>query len=97
LLALPVWVRAIATIDHDAQPLPSVPEGTPRSWRPGPQALRLGLMFGLQSMCFAAMMTWLASLYRHTGWSTGHAALTTAVVSLLVAPAGLLLPRLSEG
>jgi MFS transporter, CP family, cyanate transporter len=97
LVALPVWLRATATLGDDARPLRGLGEHTPERRRPGPQGLRLGLMFGLQSMCFAALISWIAALYRQTGWSTGHAALTSAVVSLLVAPAGLLLPRLSDG
>jgi CP family cyanate transporter-like MFS transporter len=66
-------------------------------WRPGSRGVRLGLMFGLQSMCFASVISWVAALYRHEGWGADHAALTTAAVSFLVAPAGLVLPRLSEG
>jgi MFS transporter, CP family, cyanate transporter len=66
-------------------------------WRPGPQGLRLGLMFGLQSMCFASVISWVPALYRDEGWTSGKAALTAAAVSLLVAPAGLVMTRLSEG
>ena len=96
LLALPIWMRASAGMRDERTPLPGLPD-TPAKWRPGPQGLRLGLMFGLQSMCFASVINWVAALYRHAGWSAGHAALTAAVISLLVAPAGLVLPRLSDG
>jgi CP family cyanate transporter-like MFS transporter len=54
-------------------------------------------MFGLQSMCFAAVISWVPALYRQEGWTAGQAALTTAVVSFLVAPAGMVVPRLSDG
>jgi MFS transporter, CP family, cyanate transporter len=97
LVALPIWMRASAGMRDERTPLPGLPDGAPAKWRPGPQGLRLGLMFGLQSMCFAAVISWVAALYRHAGWSAGHAALTSAVISLLVAPAGLVLPRLSDG
>lgn len=94
IIALPVWVRATAGISRERTRVasPSRPQR-----RPGPQGLRLGLMFGLQSMCFASVINWIAALYRQTGWSAGQAAVTTAVITLLVAPAGIVLPRLSDG
>ncbi|HET8673446.1 MAG TPA: MFS transporter [Thermoleophilaceae bacterium] len=97
LLALPVWMRVAARVGDGPQPAAGLaaPGGT--RWRPGPQGVRLGVMFGLQSMCFAAVISWVAALYHQAGWSAGHAALTAAVISLLVAPAGLVLPRLSDG
>jgi CP family cyanate transporter-like MFS transporter len=97
LLALPLWIGVMARLDDSRRPLPGVPAHAPARWRPGPQGLRLGLMFGLQSMCFAAVISWVAALFRQEGWSAGHAALTVAAISLLVAPAGLVLPRLSDG
>lgn len=98
LVALPLWARATRRLRGSPARLPGVPEEpVAERRRPGPQGLRLGLMFGLQSMCFAAVISWVAALYHHEGWTSGHAAITVAVVSLLVAPAGIVLPRLSEG
>ncbi len=96
-LALPVWIRVRGDVREDTRRPAALAPGPDDRWRPGPRGFRLGLMFGLQSMCFASVISWVAALYRHEGWSASHAALTTAAVSFLVAPAGLLLPRLSEG
>lgn len=94
LLALPLWLRAWPAFPAPRAGGRSRP--SPRR-RPGRSELRLGLMFGLQSMGFAAVISWVAALYRHHGWSAGHAALTIAMVSIFTAPASLLVPRLSDG
>jgi CP family cyanate transporter-like MFS transporter len=96
-LALPVWFGVRGEVREDTGRLAALVARTGDRWRPGRRGFRLGLMFGLQSMCFAAVISWVASLYEHEGWTAGHAALTTALISFLVAPAGLVLPRLSEG
>jgi CP family cyanate transporter-like MFS transporter len=96
-LALAVWMRVRGDVREDTERLAALAPGSADKWRPGPRGARLGLMFGLQSMCFASVISWVAALYKHEGWTAGHAALTTAAVSFLVAPAALLLPRLSEG
>jgi CP family cyanate transporter-like MFS transporter len=95
-LALPVWMHARGEVREDTGRMAALADATDK-WRPGSRGVRLGLMFGLQSMCFASVISWVAALYRHEGWGADHAALTTAAVSFLVAPAGLVLPRLSEG
>ncbi|MEA2198801.1 MAG: transporter, family, cyanate transporter [Solirubrobacteraceae bacterium] len=57
----------------------------------------LAALFGLQSMCFAAMINWIAALYVQAGWSVGAAAITTATISIVTIPAALLIPGLSDG
>jgi CP family cyanate transporter-like MFS transporter len=96
-LALPVWMRVRGEVREDADRVAALAPGAEGKWRPGPRGVRLGLMFGLQSMCFAAVISWVPALYRQEGWTAGQAALTTAVVSFLVAPAGMVVPRLSDG
>ena len=54
-------------------------------------------MFGLQSMCYAAVINWVAEIYVRAGWSAGAAALAPAAVSLLNVPAALVIPALSDG
>jgi CP family cyanate transporter-like MFS transporter len=45
---------------------------------------------------FAAMISWVATLYRDHGWSAGHASVATAIISLITIPAALLEGR-SDG
>jgi CP family cyanate transporter-like MFS transporter len=61
-----------------------------------PHSVLLGAVFGLQSICFAAVTNWIAALYHHHGWTSGHAAFTTAMVSILVIPGALVIPALSD-
>jgi CP family cyanate transporter-like MFS transporter len=96
-VALAVWTRVEPDVREDTGRFEAMAHAAKNRWRPGLRGSRLGLMFGLQSMCFASVISWVAALYRHEGWSADHAALTTAAISFLVAPAGLVLPRLSEG
>jgi MFS transporter, CP family, cyanate transporter len=58
--------------------------------------LLLAAVFGLQSVCFAAVTNWVAALYHHHGWSLSAASLTTALVSILVIPSALVIPALSD-
>jgi CP family cyanate transporter-like MFS transporter len=67
------------------------------SLRPQPVALRLGVIYALQSTAFIVVISWVAALYRDLGWSPGMAALTTAVIPMATIPASLIIPRLSDG
>jgi CP family cyanate transporter-like MFS transporter len=71
--------------------------GRPLLVRPTRAAFALALIFGFQSFCFGALLTWLAALYQSEGWSLGGGALLNALMMALVVPASLLVPRLSEG
>jgi CP family cyanate transporter-like MFS transporter len=71
--------------------------GNPLLARPTRPALALALIFGFQSFCFGALLTWLAALYQSEGWSLGGGALLNALMMALVVPAALIVPRLSEG
>jgi CP family cyanate transporter-like MFS transporter len=53
--------------------------------------------FGLQSMCYAGLVGWIAALYVDAGWSEPTAALATASLGLFVIPGSLLFARLSKG
>jgi CP family cyanate transporter-like MFS transporter len=53
-------------------------------------------VFGLQSVCFAAVTNWVAALYHHHGWSLSAASFTTAVASILIIPGALVIPALSD-
>jgi CP family cyanate transporter-like MFS transporter len=65
--------------------------------RPSRTALSLALIFGFQSFCFGALLTWLAALYQSEGWSLGGGALLNALMMALVVPPALVLPRLTDG
>ncbi len=70
-----------------------------RPWsirRPPKRAFLLAAVFGLQSMCFAAVTTWIAALFHGDGWSLAKAGFTTALVSILVIPGALVIPALSD-
>lgn len=107
LLSLPLWLllapratgRQPATMpDETVAPARAMPDRTsPRRRRLPPRnGVLLAGVFGFQSMCFAAVTIWIAALYHHDGWSSGEAAFTTALVSILVIPAALVVPGLSD-
>jgi CP family cyanate transporter-like MFS transporter len=56
----------------------------------------LGVLFGTQSICFSATITWVAALYQDAGWDRGDAALATAVIPLTTVIVALTIPRLSD-
>jgi CP family cyanate transporter-like MFS transporter len=95
--ALPLWLLLPRERSED----PAGEAETPPPARPRLLPSRLGWLlaavFGLQSMCFAAMINWIAALYVQAGWSVGAAAITTATISLVTIPAALLIPGLSDG
>lgn len=65
--------------------------------RPIRAAVMLGFVFGFQSICYAAMVSWGPAVFTDVGWSESRAGLVTAVIPLATIPAGLLLPALSDG
>lgn len=100
LLCLPLWLLLPR---RGAEPVAPDPVG---GEEPAPQTgeasvpprviLLLAALFGLQSVCFAAVTNWVAALYHHNGWSLSAASLTTALVSILVIPGALVIPALSD-
>jgi CP family cyanate transporter-like MFS transporter len=99
VVALPVWL-ALQRKDHfapDDIAARTMPGGARHLGLPSRQGWLLAAVFGLQSMCYAAVINWVATLYLRTGWSAGSAALATAAVSILNIPAALVIPALSDG
>jgi MFS transporter, CP family, cyanate transporter len=95
-VALPVWLRATRGLrGRAAGAVASAPAA--RGRRPPPLALRLAALFAGQSLVFTGMISWVATLYRDHGWSSGRAALATATISLVTIPASLLVPGRSDG
>ena len=100
LLAVPMWL--LARVDDHRIPVGGVP--VPGAPLPGPQMrLRptrtgayLGVLFGLQSLCFAAVVTWGAAVYEDAGWGRGDAALAISSLGLLAIVASLTVPALSD-
>jgi CP family cyanate transporter-like MFS transporter len=100
-VALPLWQRAQGD-ESRPRVLPALRRELRRlrrTRRAGPSrlALRLAVMFGLQSACFAAAVSWVAALYTDAGWSAGEASLATATVPIGTIISSLTVPGLSDG
>lgn len=100
LVCLPLWLllpapRSVTpAIEPGRQPNVPVPEARDAATRT--RILLLAGVFGLQSVCFAGVSSWIAALYHHAGWTLGAASLTTALVSILIVPGALVIPALSD-
>jgi MFS transporter, CP family, cyanate transporter len=99
IVALPIWLL-LQPKDHSAPgdiAARSMPRGGRHPGLPSRRGWLLAVVFGLQSMCYAAVINWVATLYVRTGWSAGAAGFATALVSILNIPAALVVPALSDG
>ncbi len=92
VLALLAWLPLIVPA---AGPAAVAAPESPTSLLRSPLAWQVTLFFGLQSLCFYAVLTWLPSIYRDAGMSPAAAGLLLSVTTLAQAPAALLLPRLA--
>lgn len=99
VLALPLWLLLQRRDRFEAISVAarSMPHGGRRAGLPSRRGWLLAAVFGLQSMCYAAVINWVAEIYVRAGWSAGAAALAPAAVSLLNVPAALVIPALSDG
>jgi CP family cyanate transporter-like MFS transporter len=99
LLALPLWL-SVRVDDHRIpadEPVAGVPIPAPAMrLRPSRTGVFLGVLFGLQSLCFAAVVTWGAAVYEDAGWSRGDAALAISSLGFLTIVASLTVPWLSD-
>ena len=57
----------------------------------------LALIFGLQSIPFSSLISWVAAVYRDAGWDAAHAAVTAAAIAVIAIPASAVVPGLSDG
>jgi CP family cyanate transporter-like MFS transporter len=100
LACLPLWLLLPARqTDPDLskeRSQPSAPMSNGADVGPRTRILLLAGVFGLQSLCFAGVSSWIAALYHHAGWTLGAASLTTALVSILIVPGALVIPALSD-
>jgi CP family cyanate transporter-like MFS transporter len=99
-LALPVWLRATRGRRRDVSlsaSLRAVVPGLRSLELPPRPGLTLAALFASQSIVFAGMISWIATLYRGHGWTAAHASIATAVISLVTIPASLLIPGRSDG
>lgn len=102
LAALVFWVvvhRRLGEPSRSDAPAPLEDELLPTRGRMLPDRTELlaAVSFGLQSMCYAGLVGWIAALYIEAGWSERTAALTTASLGLFVIPGSLIVPALSQG
>jgi CP family cyanate transporter-like MFS transporter len=90
-IALPLWL-ATRVDDHrvDEEVSPA------RRLHPTRLGWLLGVVFGLQSICFAAIVTWGAAVYEDAGWSPEDAALAITSLGVLTILASLTVPGLSD-
>jgi CP family cyanate transporter-like MFS transporter len=98
LVCLPLWLLLPRARVAASNPGDERVRGLPRpgsAARPRLIAL-LAAVFGIQSMCFAAVINWIAALYHHNGWSLSAASFTTALVSIVLIPGALVIPALSD-
>lgn len=93
VLAVAVWL--VTRAGRDAGNMTD--HAPTHGWRPTRPAVMIGLVFGFQSICYAAMVSWAPAVFSDAGWSESRAALVTAVIPLVTIPAGLLAPALSDG
>jgi len=99
LLALPMWLLAKVD-DHripvGGAPVAGVPASVRASLRPTRTGVYLGVLFGLQALCFASIVTWGVALYEDAGWSHADAALAISSLGFLTIVASLTVPPLSD-
>jgi CP family cyanate transporter-like MFS transporter len=98
-IALPLWLMMPRT-EGEARKRRDPPRPERRRVRdlaPPRTGLLLAGIFGFQSMCFAAMVSWVAAIYHEAGWSETAAAAATAAIPVVTIPAALLIPALSDG
>jgi len=91
-MALVIWHRAGTATDPGDRDAPML-----SGLRPPQDGIRLGLIFGLQAMIFAGLITWIAAVYVDAGWDPAQAGIATAAIPMLTVPAALIIPRLSDG
>ena len=91
-MALAIWHRAGTAADPEDRDA-----AAPSALRPPRDGILLGLIFGLQAMVFAGMVTWIAAIYVDAGWDPAQAGLAAAAIPILTVPAALIVPRLSDG
>jgi MFS transporter, CP family, cyanate transporter len=101
LIAAVVWAMAMRAVKRSAVAAPDELEPPAtlavRGRLPDRVELTAAASFGLQSMCYAGLVGWIAALYVEAGWSERTAALATASLGVFVIPGSLLLARLSQG
>jgi CP family cyanate transporter-like MFS transporter len=101
LIAAVVWAAAMRAVGRSEAGRAKEPEppglALARGRLPDRVELTAAASFGLQSMCYAGLVGWIAALYVDAGWSERTAALATASLGVFVIPGSLLLARLSQG
>lgn len=103
LIAAAVWLVATRALRGSPVAAPGAPDASdatlvvPTRRRPDRVELLAAASFGLQSMCYAGLVGWVAALYVDAGWSERTAALATASLGLFVIPGSLLFASLSQG
>jgi CP family cyanate transporter-like MFS transporter len=93
-LALPAFALGLPCAGGHTPP-PSSPTGSPsRTLLREPLAWQVTVFFGLQSLAFYAVLSWLPSIYREHGYSPTAASFVLAVSTFVQIPVTLVIPRI---
>lgn len=90
LVALAVWRRVTSGARDHTLPARRLP-------RPARRTLLLAAVFGVQSLMFAGLLTWVAAAYQDAGWTAAHAGAATGILMIVGIPASLVVPALTDG
>src|SRR4051794_20997774 len=94
--AVPVAVAALAWLPQlRGHTRPQQRPAPGRSLLRNPLAWQVTVFFGLQSLSFYAVLSWLPTLYREQGYTAAAAGLLLAVSGLVQIPVNLLLPAVA--
>lgn len=93
-VAIPLWLATHIDDHRVAEVVGSPAAGA--GMRPSRLKVLLGCVFGLQSICFAAIVTWGAAVYEEAGWAPEDAALAITMLGVLTIVASLTVPPLSD-
>jgi CP family cyanate transporter-like MFS transporter len=89
VLVAAVWLPMLNRSPRPARQQPAAGSSLAKC----PLAWQVTVYFGLQSMVFYAMLSWLPSIYRDHGYSPAAAGFLLSVCGLVQIPVTLLLPR----
>jgi CP family cyanate transporter-like MFS transporter len=92
LLTLVVWIPQLRS---RTPPPPEASPGSIRTLLRDPLAWQVTAFFGLQSLEFYAIVSWLPTIYRDAGFSAVEAGYLLSFATIIGAPASLIVPSLA--
>ena len=92
LLTLLIWIPQLR---NRTAPPPEASPGSIRTLLHDPLAWQVTAFFGLQSLEFYAVVSWLPTIYRDAGFSAVDAGFLLSFATIIGAPAALIVPSLA--